>query len=198
MPISIPTIPNDADLLRFNDLFAHLLKALAGSQGMSSLDINPSKGLTINGLLDAKFPAIKSTNNKHTPHLTIRAVAYIHALVIDTVSLHHSDTPNQRALRTEQLIIDEHREVDPALWRAEILDCLTGYFEGILKMEGASGVTQVIAPPRKYRDKIPIVTALPIGEPPVAYPPPAPPSAPALAGAGAKKPKGRAAASGKD
>ena len=176
MPISIPTIPNDADLLRSNDLFAHLLKALAGSQGMSSLDINPSKGLTINGLLDAKFPAIKSTNNKRTPHLTIRTVAYIHALVIDTVSLHHSETPNQRALRTEQLIIDEHREVNPALWRAEILDCLTGYFEGILKMEGASCVTQVIAPPRKYRDKIPIVTALPMGEPPVAYPPPAPPS----------------------
>ena len=53
--------------------------------------------------------------------------------------------------------------------------CLTGYFKGILKMEGASGVTQVIASPRKYSDKIPIVTALPIDEPSVAYPPPAAP-----------------------
>ena len=52
------------------------------------------------------------------------------------------------------------REVDPALWCAEILDCLTGYFEGILKMEGASGLSQVIASSRKYGDKkIPVVTA---------------------------------------
>jgi hypothetical protein len=130
---------------------------------MSAYDINPCKGLTINGLLGAEFPAIKSTKNKRTPYLTIRTVAYIHTLVIDTVSLHHSDTPNQRAFRTDQLIIDEHGLVDPALWRAEILDCLTGYFEGILKMEGASGVSQVIAPPRKYGDKkIPVVTAKPI------------------------------------
>jgi hypothetical protein len=110
MPISIPTIPDDPDMLRFNDLFAHLFKAVAGSQGMSAYDVNPSKGITVNSILDAKFPAIPSTKNKRTPLLTIRTVAYIHALVIDTVSLHHSDTPNQRALRTEQLIrvIDEH------------------------------------------------------------------------------------------
>ncbi len=126
MPISIPTIPEDADLLRFNDLFAHLLKALAGSQGMSAYEINPSKGLTTNRLLYVKFPAIPSTKNERTPLLNIRTVAYIHALVIDTVSLHHSDTPNQRALHTKQLIIDEHGGVDPALWRAEILDCLAG------------------------------------------------------------------------
>ena len=108
MPISIPIIPNDPDLLRFNDLFAHLFRALGGSQGMSALDVKPAKGVTINRILDAKFPAIPSTKDKSAPLLTIRTVAYIHALVIDTVSLHHSDTPNQRALRTEQLIIDEH------------------------------------------------------------------------------------------
>ena len=128
MPISIPIIPNDPDLLRFNDLFAHLFRALGGSQGMSALDVKPAKGVTINRILDAKFPAIPSTKNKSTPLLSITTVAYIHALVIDTVSLHHSDTPNLRALRTQQLIIDEHEGVDPALWRAEILDCLTGYF----------------------------------------------------------------------
>jgi hypothetical protein len=92
-------------------------------------------------------------------------VAYIHALVIDTVPLHHSDTPNLRAqaLRTQQLIIDEHGGVDPALWRAEILDCITGYYEGILKMEGAFGVSQVITLSRKHGDKkIPVVTATPI------------------------------------
>jgi hypothetical protein len=66
--------------------------------------------------------------------------------------------------------------------RSYRLLCLTGYFEGILNMEGASGVTQIVAPPRKYRDKIPIVTVLLIGEPPVADPPlPAPAAAAAAA-----------------
>ena len=103
MSISVLNIPDDADLLRFNDLFAHLFRLprpLGGSQGMSSFDVNPSKGVTINSILDAKFPAIPSTKDKSAPLLTIRTVAYIHALVIDTVSLHHSDTPNLRALRT--------------------------------------------------------------------------------------------------
>jgi hypothetical protein len=147
---------------------------------MSAYDINLSKGFTIDRLLDAKFPAIPSTKNEPTPLLTIRTVAYIHALVIDTVSLNHSDTPNQRALCTEQLIIDEHGGVDPALWRAKILDCLAGYFEGILKMEGASGISQVIAPARKYRDKkIPVVTAKPVDGASVADPPPGAPASPA-------------------
>jgi hypothetical protein len=117
MPVTIPIIPDDPDLLRFNDFFAHLFRALGAAQGMSAFNVNPSKGVTINSILDAKFPAIPSTKNKPTPLLSIRTVAYIHALVIDTVSLHHSDTPNQRALRTEQTIIDEQGEIDPALWR---------------------------------------------------------------------------------
>jgi hypothetical protein len=142
---------------------------------------------TINSLLNAKYPAIPSTKNKHTPLLTIRTVAYIHALVIDTASLHHSDTPNQRALRNEQLIIDENGVVDPALWRAEILDCLAGYFEGILKMEGASSLSQVIAPPRKYGDKkIPVVLATPIDPPSATDPPAAAEAAPAPPARGGK------------
>ncbi len=172
---------------------------------MSAYDVNPCKGVTINSILDAKLPAIPSTKNKPTPLLSIRTVAYIHALVIDTVSLHHSDTPNQRALRTEQLIIDEHGELDPALWRAEILDCLTGYFEGILKMEGASGLAQIMAPARKYSaKKIPTVPAIPIDptpatEPPaptqgVAAPPPPPPAAAAAPAPAAAAPAPAAAA----
>jgi hypothetical protein len=107
MPISIPTIPEDADLLRFNNLFAHLLKALAGSQGMSAYEINPSKGITINRLIEAKFPAIPSNKNERTLLLTIRTVAYIHALVIDTVSLHHSEN-----FRHTQPTSSSHRATD--------------------------------------------------------------------------------------
>jgi hypothetical protein len=144
MQISVPIIPDDADLLRFNDLLAHLFRALGGSQGMSVLDVKPAKGVTMNSILDAKFPAIPSTKNKSTLLLSITTVAYIHALVIDTVSLHHSDTPNLRALRTQQLIIDEHGG-STLLFGAQrsviALQPVTGYFEGILKMEGASGLS---------------------------------------------------------
>jgi hypothetical protein len=58
--------------------------------------------------------------------------------------------------------------------------CLTGYFEGILKMKGASGLSQVIAPSRKYGDKkIPVVTATPIDPAAAPEAAPAPPPAPA-------------------
>ena len=187
MPVSIPIIPDDPDLLRFNDFFAHLFRALGAAQGMSAFNVNPSKGVTINSILDAKFPAIPSTKNKPTPLLSIRTVAYIHALVIDTVSLHHSDTPNQRALRTEQTIIDEQGEIDPALWRSEILDCLAGYFEGILKMENASGLSLVVAPAGAYRaKKSPIGPVNPLEAPPPP-PPPAEAEAPPVARALARR-----------
>ncbi len=89
------------------------------------------------------------------------------------------------------------REVDPALWRAEILDCFAGYFEGILKMEGASGLSQVIAPARKYgAKKISVVTATPIdpthaNDPPAAADAVAAPPAPVAAAEAAPAPPAR-------
>jgi hypothetical protein len=45
---------------------------------MSLFEINPSKLLTITSLSDSTFPAIQSTDNKPTPFVSPRTVAYIH------------------------------------------------------------------------------------------------------------------------
>ncbi len=71
--------------------------------------------------------------------------------MIDTVSLHHSESPNLRALRTEQLSQDELRGLDPDLFQAELMASFTSYFEGIHKMEGASGVPLAVAHVRRFR-----------------------------------------------
>jgi hypothetical protein len=76
--------------------------------------------------------------------------------------------------------------------RSYRLLCLTGYFEGILKMEGASGLSQVIAPPRKYGDKkIPVVIATPIDPTSATDPPAVAEAAPAPPARG-RKPRQRA------
>ena len=94
LPISAPIIAEAQTLVHFNMLFAHLFFHLSKSQAMSAYEINPSKLLTINALLEGSFPAIKATNNLPTPFVSPRTVAYIHALIIDTVSQLHSDSPN--------------------------------------------------------------------------------------------------------
>ena len=67
---------------------------------MSGLLINPAKNTFIASLLESTFTAIKSTNNLTTPYVTPRTIAYIHALIIDTVTALPTDTVNQRALQT--------------------------------------------------------------------------------------------------
>ena len=150
LPISVPIVAQEQKLDHFNVLFAHLFSVLANSQALSAYDINPSKLLTVTSLLDSTFPAIKTTNNQPTPLVSPRTVGYIHALIIDTVSLHHSDSPNCRALRTEIMVRDELQKSDPAVLRTELMTCFTSYYEGILKMEGASGLPLAVAFTRSF------------------------------------------------
>ena len=150
LPISVPIVAPEQKLDHFNVLFAHLFSVLANSQALSAYDINPSKLLTVTSLLDSTFPAIKATNNQPMPLVSPRTVGYIHALIIDTVSLHHSDSPNCRALRTEIMVRDELQKSDPAVLRTELMTCFTSYYEGILKMEGASGLPLAVAFTRSF------------------------------------------------
>jgi hypothetical protein len=113
-------------------------------------EINPSKLLTITALLDGTFPAFKSTNNKPTPMITPMTVGYIHALIIDTVSLYQSDSPNARALRVEIMARDELIKLDHAVFRNELMTCFTSYYEGILTMEGTSGLPLAVAYKRSF------------------------------------------------
>jgi hypothetical protein len=63
--------------------------------------ILPSKNRTIAALMDASFPTIASTDNIArfaTRYVTPKTIAYIHALIVDSISLHHSEALNERAI----------------------------------------------------------------------------------------------------
>ena len=73
-------------LIHHNVLFCHLFDAVTKSQGMAALIIG-AKTNTVCGILNSTFPAIQTTQNSPTPYVTPATVAYIHALIIDSLSL---------------------------------------------------------------------------------------------------------------
>ena len=150
LPISVPIIPEDHNLVHFNVLFAHLFNVLSKCQAMGMYEINPSKHLTINALVEGSFPAINATDGKPTPFVGPRTVAYIHALIVDTVTILQSHAPNTRALRNETMVHQELQNMDPVTFQKELGSCLAAYYEGILKMEGARGLPVVVAFKRKF------------------------------------------------
>ena len=98
--IAVPIIPADQDLVHFNSLWCHLFHVLSSAKGMNFFQICPSKNMTISCLLDRVFPAINSTKNRPSQFITTKTVAYIFSLIIDSVSLHHSDVPHHTHLNT--------------------------------------------------------------------------------------------------
>ena len=93
-----PSSPGMSDLVHFNVIFAHLFSCLSAGQDMSPvMDVNSFKLLTVTTLIDGTFPAIKDTEDKRTPKITLSKDGYIHALMIHSGTLLHSDPPNARA-----------------------------------------------------------------------------------------------------
>jgi hypothetical protein len=144
-PVDVPIVAEGHGLVNFNDLFCRLFHALTKSQGMAALVINPAKAITITELLESTFPAIKSTKNSPTPYVTPVTAAYIFGLVIDSVTALQTESTNQRALRCESMARQELETMTIDAFHTELRLALTSYYEGILKMEGASGVVQKLA-----------------------------------------------------
>ena len=149
-PIAPPIVPENVELVRFNPLFAHLFAALSKSQSMSALEIVPSEQCTISRLMESSFPAIKATDNVRTPLVSKHTVGYIHALMIDTVTLLACDPPRARALRNERMIVEVLDECTD-VFRTELRDCLVDYYEQILKMDGAGGIPRSTPFKRKFK-----------------------------------------------
>jgi hypothetical protein len=142
-------------LVHFNVLFAHLFSVLSGSQLMLAFDINPCKHLTVSALLDSTFPAIESTDNQPAPMITSKTVGYIHALIIDTVTLNNSESLYARTLRNEQMVTQELDKMDPHKFRSESVKCLADYYKNVRDMEGAGGLHCVKSFKRKFKDIAP-------------------------------------------
>ena len=117
--IEVPIIHSEQVLVHFNSLWCHLFHVLSLTKGMSFFQICPSKNMHISSLLDRVFPAIPSTKNEKTPFISTKTVAYIFGLVIDSVTLHHTDSPHSRALEHEATMLKELDSMTPDDFRAE-------------------------------------------------------------------------------
>ena len=109
----IPHITEKAVLLRFNVLFAYLYDAVTSGKGMMQLQVDPAKNQTISSIMHETFPAIKCLDNEKLHLLNPRIVAYIHALIIDSISILFEETINARALAHEAAMVDVYTKMQP-------------------------------------------------------------------------------------
>jgi hypothetical protein len=171
-PIAVPIICDDQELVHFNSLWCHLFHVLSSAKGMTFFQISPSKNMTISGLFDRVFPAINSTQNQPSPFITTKTVAYVFCLIIDSVTLHHSDAPHSRALEHEATILKELDSMPPAAFRAELRAALNAFYEGILKIPGAGGRPEAKIIKRRFAGQLADVPPADPSPPPAAAGPP--------------------------
>ena len=96
---------------------------------MSLYEINPVKTVTIETLVNGSFPAIKATDDQALPFLGPRTVAYIHALIVDTVTVLQTESPNAKALRNEAMLRQELEKMKPDVMRKQLQRCFEAYYE---------------------------------------------------------------------
>ena len=183
----IPNVPEDHKLVRFNVLFAYVFDAVSGAKGMLNLKIDPSKKQTISNLLHETFPAIKCFKNEKRHVINPGIVAYMHALIIDCISIPFSDSVNSRALEHEATMREVYSKMPTDAFRTQLQTVLTAYYEEIKGIVCASGCTKSKVVKRKFEDH----DDIPAPEP---APDPAPAPAPAPAHAPAHAPDDDAAA----
>ena len=134
----IPNVPADYVLLRFNVLFAFIYDILSGGKGMTLLKIDPSKTHTINQLMKNTFPAIDCFDNEKFPIVTPKTVGYIHALVIDCISIASDDSINARALEHENAMVNVYTKMKPDSFKSQLQAVLTTYYADIKGILGAN------------------------------------------------------------
>ena len=66
------------------------------------------------------------------------------------------------------MVRDELQKLDPAVFSTELMTCFTSYYEGILKMEGASGLPLAVAFTRSFNavplPPVPVAAGGSVGE----------------------------------
>ena len=82
---------------------------------MSLYEINLVKTLTIEALVNGSFPPIKATDDQALPFVGPRTVAYIHALIVDTVTVLQTESTNAKALQNEAMLRQELEKMKPAV-----------------------------------------------------------------------------------
>ncbi len=92
--------------------------------------------------MDRVFPPIKSTKNQPSPFITTKTVAYIFALIIDSVTLYHTDGAHSSAIQYEATTLQALDEMPTDEFWTDLRDSLISFYEGVLKVPGAGGRPQ--------------------------------------------------------
>ncbi len=71
-----------------------------------------------------------------------KTIGYIHGIVTDCITRLPSDACTQRALRNEIMILEVLESQEPAVFRQELFNTFTTYYEEIQSMSGAGGRPQ--------------------------------------------------------
>jgi hypothetical protein len=104
-------------------------------------------------LVNSTFPAIKATEGVALSFVGPKTVVYIHALIVDSVTMLQVDSPNNEAIRNEVMIRQELATMNPAVMRKQLHRCFVIYYEDILKVLGASGSPTVPVFKRKFKQE---------------------------------------------
>jgi hypothetical protein len=139
MPFKIPNVPADQVLLRFKVLFAYVLDAVSVGKGMLQFKIDPSRNQTINNLLHETFPSLKCFDHETLRVINPRTVAYIHALIIDSIAIVFEASINSLAHEHEGAMVDVYSKMNPDSFTSQLQAALTAYYEDIKGVQGASG-----------------------------------------------------------
>ncbi len=74
-----------------------------------------------------------------SPDVTPKTIGYIHGIVTDCITRLPSDACNQRALQNEIMILEVLEAQELAVFRHQLFNTLTKYYEEIQSMSGAGG-----------------------------------------------------------
>jgi len=147
----VPNVPKTAVLVRFNALFAYLYDAVTNAKGMVNLRIDIARNQTIASVMNETFPEIKCFACEKLPVINPKLVAYIHALIIDCVSIPMDEHINARALQHE-VSMWVYSKMKPDSFLSQFQAVLTTYYEDIKQVQGASGCTKAKSMKRRFQD----------------------------------------------
>jgi len=147
----VPNVPETAVLVRFNALFAYLYDAVTNAKGMVNLRIDIARNQTIASVMNETFPEIKCFACEKLPVINPKLVAYIHALIIDCVSIPMDVHINAQALQHE-VSMWVYSKMKPDSFRSQFQAVLTTYYEDIKQVQGASGCTKAKSMKRRFQD----------------------------------------------
>ncbi len=117
-----------------------------------NLKIDPSRNQTINNLLHETFPSIKCFNNEKLRVVNPKTVAYIHALIIDSISIVFDATINSRAHEHEGVMVEVYSKMKPDAFTLQLQIVPTAYYEDIKGVAGASSCTRSKVVKCKFED----------------------------------------------